>query len=49
MSSHSNRKRAETKKAKNLSPTEEEIEQLIATLSEGTEPKNKDEDGGSTR
>ncbi len=41
MSSHSNRKRAETKKAKNLSPTEEEIEQLIATLSEVQNPKTR--------
>ncbi len=41
MSSHSNRKSAGIKKAKNLSPTEEEIEQLMAVLSEVQNPQKR--------
>jgi HEAT repeat protein len=41
VSSHSNRTNAGTKKAKNLSPTEEEIERLMALLSEVQNPKTR--------
>src|ERR1035437_1532589 len=41
MSSHSNRKSAGIKKAKNLSPTEEEIEQLMTVLSEVQNPQTR--------
>lgn len=41
MSSHSKRKNAGIKKAKNLSPTEGEIEQLMAMLSEVQNPQTR--------
>ena len=41
MSSHSKRKNTGIKKAKNLSPTEGQIEQLMAMISEAQNPQTR--------